>query len=91
IERGRAFAVDGWNHAVLFRVEPDQVTMIDIRRDEPGVFLGRDILLNGDARMTLRADGNLDVTVGTFPFPISFVLIRDALDNPEALADEFSE
>ena len=91
IERGRAFAVDGWNHALLFRVEPEQVTMVDVRREDPGVFLSRDILLNGDARMTLRADGNLDVTVGTFPFPVSFVLIREALDDPAALAREMPE
>ena len=91
IERGRAFAVDGWNHALLFRVEPEQVTMIDVRTEEPGVYLGRDILLNGDARMTLRADGNLDVRVGTFPFPVSFVLIREALDDPDALAGETAQ
>lgn len=81
IERGRAFAVDGWNHALLFRVEPDQVTMVNMREGEAGVYLGRDILLNGDARMTVRADGNLDVKVATFPFPIEFVLIRVALDD----------
>ena len=89
IERGRAFAVDGWNHLLLVRVEPDQVTMTNIRPSEQGsenagVFLGRDILLNGDAEMRLRPDGNLDVTVGTFPFPAKFVLIREGLDNPDA-------
>ncbi len=91
IERGRAFAVDGWNHALLFRVEPEQVTMVDIRRDEDGAYLGRDILLNGDAKMTLRDDGNLDVTVGTFPFPVSFVLIREALDDGDAVLDQASQ
>ncbi len=84
IERGRAFAVDGWNHVLLFRVEPDQVTMTNIRRNDDGVYLGRDILLNGDAEMSLRDDGNLDVRVGTFPFPIKFVLIKEALDDPDA-------
>ncbi|MEP3420315.1 MAG: caspase family protein [Erythrobacter sp.] len=87
IERGRAFAVDGWNHVLLFRVEPDQVTMTNIREDEPGTYLGRDILLSGDAEMRLRSDGNLDVTVGTFPFPAKFVLIRVALDDPNAALD----
>lgn len=88
IERGRAFAVDGWNHVLLFRVEPEQVTMINMRRGEDGEYLGRDILLNGDATMTLRDDGNLDVSVATFPFPAKFVLIREALDDPDALARE---
>ncbi len=91
IERGRAFAVDGWNHVLLFRVEPDQVTATNLRREAPGVYLGRDILLNGDTKLTLRADGNLDVWVGTFPFPVEFVLIREAVDDPEALADEMPD
>lgn len=90
IESGRAFAVDGWNHALLFRVEPEQVTMVNIRRDDEGAYLGRDILLSGDAKMTLRADGNLDVRVGTFPFPVEFQLIRVAVDDPSALSDEMS-
>jgi len=91
IERGRAFAVDGWNHALLFRVEPEQVTMTDVRREAPGTYLGRDILLNGDAQLTLRADGNLGVKVATFPFPVEFVLIREALDDPTTLDDERPE
>ena len=91
IERGRAFAVDGWNHVLLFRVEPEQVTMTDIRRDEPGLYLGRDILLGGDARMSLREDGNLDVSVATFPFPAKFALIREALDDPDAISGEMPE
>lgn len=91
IERGRAFAVDGWNHALLFRVEPEQVTMTDVRREEAGVYLGRDILLGGDAVMTLRSDGNLAVRVATFPFPVEFVLIREALDEPDELLEELPE
>jgi len=88
IERGRAFAVDGWNHALLFRVSPEQVTMTDMRRERPGSYLGRDILLNGDAKLTLREDGNLGVKVATFPFPVEFVLIREALDDPNMLDNE---
>lgn len=91
IERGRAFAVDGWNHALLFRVKPEQVVTINLRQSERGVYLGRDILLNGDTELRLRADGNLDVSVGTFPFPVKFVLIREALDNPEAIEAEMPE
>ena len=91
IERGRAFAVDGWNHVLLFRVAPEQVTMTDIRRSEPGEYLGRDILLGGDSRMTLRADGNLDVRVATLPFPVKFALIRVALDDPDAIVAEMPD
>ncbi|MEM7689371.1 MAG: caspase family protein [Pseudomonadota bacterium] len=84
IERGRAFAVDGWNHVLLFKVKPDQVTMTNLREEEAGRYLGRDILLNGDAVLTLREDGDLDVTVALFPFPAKFVLYREGLDDPEA-------
>lgn len=91
IERGRAFAVDGWNHALLFRVKPEQVTTINLRQSEPGVYQGRDILLSGDTELRLRADGNLDVRVATFPFPVKFVLIREALDDPAAIAAEMPE
>ena len=85
IERGRAFAVDGWNHALLFKVKPDQVTMTNMREVQPGRYQGRDILLNGDAQLTLREDGDLDVKVSLFPFPAKFVLYREGLDDPAAL------
>ncbi|MEP1422995.1 MAG: hypothetical protein ABJK59_14605 [Erythrobacter sp.] len=41
--------------------------------------------------MTLRPDGNLGVKIATFPFPVEFVLIREALDDPAALDKEFPE
>lgn len=91
IERGRAFAVDGWNYALLFRVNPEQVTMTDLRRESAGVYLGRDILLNGDSKLTLRADGNLGVRIASFPFPVEFVLIREALDDPATLDEELPQ
>lgn len=80
-DRGRAFAVDGWNFSVVFRVQPDQVTMVDIRQEKPGVFIARDILLNADSELTLREDGNLDVRVATWPLPTKFVMIREGLDS----------
>ena len=59
--------------------------MTNMREAEPGLYLGRDILLNGDAELTLREDGNLDVKVSLFPFPAKFQLIREGLDDPGAL------
>lgn len=70
---------------MVFKVKPEQVTMVNVREAEPGRWLGRDILLNGDAEMTLRKDGNLDVTVKLFPFPAKFQLIREGLDDPDTL------
>lgn len=69
---------------MLFKVKPEQVTTINLREAEPGRYLGRDILLNGDTELTLREDGNLDVMVALFPLPAKFVLIREGLDDPDA-------
>lgn len=88
-DRGRAFAVDGWNYALLFRVQPDQVTMVDIRQEKPGVFIARDILLNADSEMTLRDDGNLDVRIATWPIVTKFVMIREGLDQAGGLDTQF--
>ncbi|MCB2089308.1 MAG: caspase family protein [Sphingomonadaceae bacterium] len=88
IERGRAFAVDSWIHLVVTRVYSDQVVVKDMRRTGPGIFDGRDILLQGKSVMKLRKDGNLDVRVGTFPFPTKYTLIREGVDDPAAYAQE---
>ncbi len=87
-DKGRAFAVDGWNFSLVIRVEPEQVTMLDIVREEPGLYAGQDILLGAPAKLTLRGDGNLDVSIATFPFPVNFTMKRVALDDPAMLDAE---
>ena len=76
---------------LVFRVEPDQVTMKNIRRNGPGDYAGDDILLNASATLTLRDDGNLDVRIKTFPFVTKFRMIRVALDDPALLDAELSD
>ena len=84
-EGGRAFAVDAWNHLLVFRVQPEQVVLRDLVQTAPGEWSGRDILLQVDARMTLRENGDMDLRLATFPFPTTLLLERQALDDPEAL------
>lgn len=88
IERGRAFAVDSWVHLIVTRVYPDQVVLTEMTRTDAGQYSGKDNLLQGKTTMKLRKDGNIDVRVGTFPFPTKYTLIREGVDDPEAYARE---
>lgn len=87
-DKGRAFAVDGWNFSLVFRVEPDQVTMRDLRQTVPGKYEGFDILLNAPGKLKVRKDGNLEVEIATWPFPTKFQMIRVAIDHPASLDEE---
>jgi len=88
IEGGRVFAVDSWVHLIISRVYTDQVVMRDLHRMAAGIYEARDILINGDATLKLRKDGNFDVKVATFPFPVSFKLIREGVDDDAAFQSE---
>lgn len=88
IEKGRAFVLDGWVHALIFDIRPDMVVLKDFTRTKAGQFSAYDLPLNGKAKMTLRPDGNLDVKVKTFPFPITYTLVRETLDDAAAMAAE---
>lgn len=88
IERGRAFAVDAWNHAVVLRVKQNMVVWTDMTRTGPGRYEASDLPLQGRARATLRPDGNIDVVVGTGLFPARYRLIKQGVDDPDAFAEE---
>lgn len=88
IEKGRAYALDGWTHALVLKVLPDMVVMRDIERTGPGKYAAQDLPLTARAKMTLRSDGNIDVHAETFPFPVKYVLIRETLDDAGAMETE---
>ena len=52
IERGRAYAVEGWTHAFILRVQPDMVTIRNIQQTGDNEYVGDDLPLMG--RVTLR-------------------------------------
>ena len=45
IDSGHAYAVDSWVHMMLFRIEPDQVVMKNIRELADGDFIAQDLPL----------------------------------------------
>ncbi|MFL0357142.1 caspase domain-containing protein [Erythrobacter sp. GH1-10] len=86
IEGGRAFAVDGWNHLGVLRVEPDQVVLTDLRSGDDGAFVGFDQVLQAKMTLKIRSDGNLDYRASTFPFPTKLVFNQIGVDDPDAFA-----
>ncbi|MEL6487041.1 MAG: hypothetical protein AAFQ13_07850 [Pseudomonadota bacterium] len=47
IERGRAYAVEGWTHAFVLQVQPGMVTIRNIRQTADGEYVGDDLPLMG--------------------------------------------
>lgn len=81
IEKGRAYALDGWTHALILKVLPEMVVIRNITRTEAGQYAADDLPLVAKAEMSLRSDGNIDVSVKTFPFPAKYTLIQETLDS----------
>lgn len=77
VERGRAYAVDGWNHALFLRVQPNMVVMTDIERTGATTYAAKDLPLMGDATFTVGADGIVSVMVGK----VGYKLIPDVKTN----------
>lgn len=90
IEKGRAYAIDGWTHAFILKVLPDMVVFNNLKRTGIGRYAADDLPLLAKAEMTLKTDGNIDVRVNTFPFPTSYTLIRETLDDRNAMEEEQS-
>lgn len=90
IKKGRAFALDGWTHALILKVMPDMVVLRDFQRIAPGEYEADDLPLGSKAKMTLQADGNLKVRNNIFPIAIKYTLIRETLDSAEAMKDELT-
>lgn len=88
IEKGRAYALDGWTHALVLKVLPDMVIFRDIKRGAAGEYEADDLPLGAKAKMTLQADGNLNVRSSTFPIAIKYTLIRETLDSSKAMETE---
>ena len=77
IERGRAYAVDGWNFALFMRIQPNMVTAMNFVQTGPNTFEADDLPLMGRATMTLQSNGVLDVqTRGGTPY--DYQLIPDS-------------
>lgn len=85
IEKGRAYALDGWTHAMILKVLPEMVVLRNIRRTSAGKYEGDDLPLIAKAEMSLRSDGNINVSAKTFPFPVKYTLIQETLDSDDEM------
>ncbi len=90
IEAGRAYVIDPWVHAFIMQVKPDMVTIQNIQRLGPGVFIADDLPLMGQARFKLRPDGNLDARVAGAFGPAKYQLIKENVDDQAAFQAELS-
>ena len=63
IDRGRAYAVDGWIHALVLSVRPNMVTIRNIQRVSDGVYVGDDLPLMGRVTMRVVSPDRIEASV----------------------------
>ena len=63
IERGRAYAVEGWLHAFVLRVQPDMVTIRNIQQINDAEYVGDDLPMMGRVTMKLVAPDRIEASV----------------------------
>lgn len=78
IEGGRAFAVEGWTHAFVLRVQPDMVTIRNIRRVDDTTFVGDDLPMMGQVTMKLVSPDRIEASVPGLFGPARYTLTRVA-------------
>jgi hypothetical protein len=88
IEGGRAYAIDGWVHMMVLKIEPGMVVIKDIAPTAPGKYTGYDLPLLGTWDARVEADRSISVTVKTSMLPVSYKLVPLQLDNPQWYAQE---
>ncbi|MEO0690545.1 MAG: MAC/perforin domain-containing protein [Pseudomonadota bacterium] len=78
IERGRAYAVEGWTHAFILSVQPDMVTIRNIQQVNETEYVGDDLPMM--ARVTLRvvSPDRIEATVPGLLGPARYTLTRVA-------------
>lgn len=74
IDRGRAYAIDPWTHALTLKIRPNMVVQKDIRQTGANTYTGEDLPLLGTATMTALPDGRISVSVASIP-KYDYVLI----------------
>lgn len=74
IDKGRAYAIDPWTHALTLKIRPNMVVIKDIRQTGDRTFTGEDLPLLGTSTMTALPDGRISVSVASIP-QYDYVLI----------------
>ncbi len=88
IEAGRAYAVDPWQHLLLWTVQPEMVVMKSFRRTGPGRYAADDLPLAGRSSLRLTSSRILSAEVAGALGPVKFELELLEADDPGALAGE---
>ncbi|MBE5075029.1 hypothetical protein IM511_12100 [Erythrobacteraceae bacterium E2-1 Yellow Sea] len=78
IERGRAYAVEGWTHAFLLKVQPDMVTIRNIRQVDAETYVGDDLPMMGQVTMKVVSPDRIEASVPGLFGPARYVLSRVA-------------
>ena len=78
IERGRAYAVEGWTHAFVLKVRPDMVTIRNIRQIDAETYVGDDLPMMGQVTMRVVSPDRIEASVPGLLGPARYVLSRVA-------------
>lgn len=84
IEGGRAYAVEGWTHAFVFRVQPDMVTIRNISQTGDNEYVGDDLPMMGKVTMKVVSPDRIEASVPGLFGPVRYTLTRVAASQYEA-------
>ncbi|WP_298463926.1 hypothetical protein [uncultured Erythrobacter sp.] len=88
VENGHAHAEDGWVHMLIFKINPGQVVLTDLRETNDGSFAGRDLPLMSNIRFEWIDDDTLRGRTQAL-IPITYHLDRvDSFTGAEPYPDE---
>jgi len=82
IEGGRAYALEGWVHAFVLKVQPDMVTIRNIQQTAPDQFVGDDLPLMGKVTMRLVSPDRIEASVPGLFGTSRYTLTRIADASP---------
>ncbi|MCP5017948.1 MAG: hypothetical protein GY938_22145 [Ketobacter sp.] len=91
IDRGRIYAIEGWNHLVIFKIKPGMVVIKQFKQEAPGIYTGQDLPLQGPLKATLTGDRILDVNVAGAMGEVRYQLIPQQLDDQSAFNELIKE
>jgi hypothetical protein len=84
IDRGRAYAVEGWTHAFVFKVQPDMVTIRNISQTGDDEYVGDDLPLMGKVTMKVVSPDRIEASVPGLFGPVRYTLTRVSGSGYEA-------
>ncbi len=91
IERGRVYAVEGWLHLFVLKIQPGMVVIKDLRPSAPGVYTAQDLPLMGPWQGRMTPDRTLAVEVQGALGPARYQMVPLQLDHPQWFAQAMQE